>query len=94
MLGRMATSVWVDGKRLFQVDAAQSSEENKVRLVVLPKRDGVTLEVRVEALRDCEDWGWGPAVVASLSGLQVAESKERVESWNSLVPVIPSGAAT
>lgn len=94
MLGRMATSVWVDGKRLFQVDAAQSSEENKVRLVVLPKRDGVTLEVRVEALRDCEDWGWGPAVVASLSGLQVAESKERVESWSSLVPVIPSGAAT
>lgn len=93
MLGRMATSVWVDGSRLFQVDAAESSDENRVSLVVVPKRDGVTLEVRVGALRDCEDWGWGPSVIASVSDLRVSTAATRTESWSSAVPVIGGPAS-
>ena len=60
--GRMSYSFHMNEQEIFHEKVGQFNKVNNVSLII-PKRpdSGVLeLELRLDVMRDCEDWNWGP----------------------------------
>jgi polysaccharide pyruvyl transferase WcaK-like protein len=68
--GRIAYEVIVDGTQLFRQDIAAWKPRNTIWIARAPDADHVRIEVRIVALRDCEDWDWGPAGVLRIEAVR------------------------
>ncbi len=86
--GRLVTQLLVDGEGLFQTDIAATSGATQASITRESDSGTVTVEVRLVALRDCEDWGWGTAVPVSVSNVVVREAIEP-PGWTTSTPVSP-----
>ena len=68
--GRIAYEVLVDGNPLFRQDVAVWKPRNTVWIARIAHGDRVRIEVRIVALRDCEDWNWGPAAATRIEAVR------------------------
>jgi len=79
--GRMSYSFHMNEQEIFHEKVGQFNKVNNVSLII-PKRpdSGVLeLELRLDVMRDCEDWNWGP-----ISKITVGDfSIETVENYDS-----------
>lgn len=69
--GRLAYEVYIGGHILFQQDITSWQPRNTVWAALESESDTVVVEVRVLALRDCEDWDWGAASALRIEGVRV-----------------------
>lgn len=58
--GRLVYTVFVDGEELMVHDVAIWNERQTVWIATRASGPLVQVEIRLEALRDGDDWGWGP----------------------------------
>lgn len=71
LAGRLSYSVTVDGTPLFHEDVTSWSERNSIWIARRTTAPTVTVEIRLQALRNTENWGWGKATVTTVEGVRV-----------------------
>lgn len=68
--GRMAYEVSVDDTVLFHEDVTGWSERNSIWIAKRTTAKSVHLRIRLYALRNTENWGWGKATTTIVEGLR------------------------
>lgn len=84
--GRIAYEVLVDGEPLFRHDVAAWKPRNSVWIGKRPDRDHIEVEVRVVALRDCEDWSWGRVAKVIIEGIRAQQWSGSKVAWGASSP--------
>ncbi|HEV7826922.1 MAG TPA: polysaccharide pyruvyl transferase family protein [Mycobacteriales bacterium] len=79
--GRLAWQVLLDGEVVLTEDVAGWDERCTAWVAWAARDEPVRFAVRVLALRDCEEWGWGPAAAVAVRGIRTA-------AWNGTEPVV------
>jgi hypothetical protein len=79
--GRLAWQVLLDGVVVLTEDVAGWDERCTAWVAWTAREQPVELTVRVIALRDCEQWGWGPAAAVTVRGI-------RTSSWSGTESVV------
>lgn len=74
--GRIKYEIRIDGKTVYKEDIAKDGNEKVLCFKVKPKKEMLTLEFRLEALRDCENWSWGIASKTEFYNVSIAEISE------------------
>lgn len=64
--GYLAYSVLLDDKVLFTQDITDWQPRNSVWVAFTPTSEKSVLKVRLHALRNCPDWGWGAATTLTV----------------------------
>lgn len=85
--GRLAYSVSVDDTMLFHEDVTGWSERSAIWIGKRTSSPSVHIEVRLYALRDTENWGWGKATATTVEGLRAMPWKASADLvWGSSSP--------
>ncbi|GAE92453.1 hypothetical protein JCM21714_1456 [Gracilibacillus boraciitolerans JCM 21714] len=69
--GRIQYSVILEGKKIHKEDIALSNKENFFNLKLTPKKNQITLRIKLEAMKNCESWSWGSASRTKFYGLRI-----------------------
>lgn len=79
--GRLDYTVLVDGTELLVHDVATWTERQTVWIAARAAAPALRIEIRIEALRDCEDWGWGPSTALTVQ-------RVRAPPWDARDPLV------
>ncbi|WP_226670838.1 polysaccharide pyruvyl transferase family protein [Metabacillus litoralis] len=79
-VGRIQYQLKLDGKKLYKEDIAEDGNEKVLTFNIKPKRKNITLELRLDSLKNCESWRWGSASKTSIydiSLIKLGKSKPK-----------------
>jgi polysaccharide pyruvyl transferase CsaB len=93
--GRLVWQVLVDGVAVVTEDVAGWDERCTAWVAWAARPQPVRLTVRVLALRDCEEWGWGPAAAVTVRGIRTAgwSGTDALVAGTSIPRPVPADAA-
>ena len=74
--GRLKYEVLFNGTLLLEEDIAYWKETNLINLAVRPSQKENMLQVRVTAIKNCENWGWGKSGTLIVERVTYRKSKE------------------
>jgi len=79
--GRMSYSFHMNEKEIFHENVGQFNKVNNVSLIIPKRPDSglLELELRLDVMRDCEDWNWGPISKITAGDFSI----ETVENYDS-----------
>jgi hypothetical protein len=88
--------VLVDGVVAVTEDVAGWDERCTAWVAWAARPRPVRLTVRVLALRDCEEWGWGPAAAVTVRGVRTAgwSGTDTLAAGTSIPRPVPADVAS
>lgn len=86
--GRIAYEVVVDGTPVLRHDVAAWKPSNSIWIAKRPEGRELVVDVRLVALRDCEDWSWGPAAQVVIEGVRARPWPGSNLTWGASSPAV------
>lgn len=79
--GRMSYSFYMNEQEIFHEKVGQFNKVNNISLIIpeIPGSGALELELRLDVMRDCEDWNWGPISKITAGDFSI----ETVENYDS-----------
>jgi hypothetical protein len=72
--GRMVFRVILNHKKILEEDVALRSEPNNIMINYRANSSENTLEFEVLAIKDCENWGWGPTAKITIKEISILKT--------------------
>lgn len=72
LTGRIVHEVLIEDTLVLAMDCAEWKPLTSLWIVAVAKADGTSMTVRTQALKDCENWGWGASSSLTVEAVTIA----------------------
>ncbi|GGM32311.1 hypothetical protein GCM10011351_17980 [Paraliobacillus quinghaiensis] len=73
--GRIRYEIFINNKKVYKEDIAIKGDDNELSFNFVANSNNATLELKVIAIQDCEEWSWGNKSKVYISDVNIKKQK-------------------
>lgn len=78
--GRLKYQVFLNNNLFLEEDVSLWGKTNHILLPLNPKKQKNNIKVKIIAMRDCENWGWGKVSRVTIKDISIIEGKNNINN--------------